>query len=65
MKLRLGRKNAQNLYIQSGDEPSDDDRAVGHICNPTVAYGIVEAVNAHPLALEILAVLEEVDSNHH
>lgn len=42
MKLRQGRKNPLNLYVQLGDEPDDDDLSVGYVRNPDVARWIVE-----------------------
>lgn len=49
--LRQGRKlsrtdGPQTLYIQRGDEPSDDDPCVGMVITPDVAKVIVQAVNA-------------------
>lgn len=45
MKIRVGRKQDRNLYIQMGDEPSDDDEFLGVIFDPTRAKFIVEILN--------------------
>jgi hypothetical protein len=45
MKIRLGRKQDRNLYIQLGDEPSDEDEYLGVIFDPTRAFYIVQILN--------------------
>lgn len=45
MKLRVGRKVRKNLYIQFGDEPSDNDLDVGRVDSDELAHLIVQAVN--------------------
>lgn len=45
MKLRVGRKQDRNLYIQLGDEPSDEDEYLGVIFDPMRAAVLVEMVN--------------------
>ena len=44
MKIRLG-PGQDNLYIQLGDEPSDDDEHLGEIYDPTRARFIVDILN--------------------
>jgi hypothetical protein len=49
-KLRLGRKlsaveGLQTLYLQAGDEPSDQDPCVGMVISRDLAKIIVRAVN--------------------
>lgn len=44
MKIRLGPFN-DNLYIQLGDEPSDEDEPLGVIYDPTRAKFIVQILN--------------------
>jgi hypothetical protein len=34
VKLRAGRKNPHNLYLQRGDMPADDDPCLGLIIDP-------------------------------
>lgn len=56
--LRVGRKVGRTLYIQSGDEPSDDDELVGLMDTPELAAIVVAAVNGH-LGQRIRFVAEE------
>ncbi len=49
-KLRMGRKlsaaeGLQTLYLQDGDEPSDQDLCVGMVISRDLAKIIVRAVN--------------------
>lgn len=46
MKIRLGPFN-DNLYIQLGDEPSDEDEHLGVIYDPTRAMYLVQILNEH------------------
>lgn len=48
VKLRQGRKVAKTIYIQTGDEPSDEDPLVGYIEDPALAALIVARFNAEP-----------------
>lgn len=41
MKLRQGRKNPLNLYVQFGDEPADGDLSIGYVRDERVARWIV------------------------
>ena len=45
MKIRQGRKQDCNLYIQLGDEPSDEDEYLGVIIDPTRAMFLVQILN--------------------
>lgn len=45
MKIRQGRKNGHNLYLQFGDEPSDRDISIGYVKYPELAQWIVDAVD--------------------
>ena len=45
MKIRQGRKQDRNLYIQMGDEPSDDDEYLGVIFDPIRAKYLVQILN--------------------
>jgi hypothetical protein len=45
VKIRLGRHQDRNLYVQLGDEPSDEDEYLGVIFDPTRAKFIVEILN--------------------
>jgi len=40
MRLRTGRKNFRNLYLQTGDQPSDDDPCLGLLIDPEVAVAL-------------------------
>lgn len=49
IKLRHGRKQPRNIYIQSGPEPSDDDIYIGVIFeNEELAQIVVDSVNRTP-----------------
>lgn len=47
MKIRLGRHQDRNLYIQLGDEPSDQDEYLGVIFDPHRADSVVQILNEH------------------
>lgn len=47
-RLRQGRKNAEtarNLYLQHGDQASEDDTYIGVIFDPALARALIEIVN--------------------
>jgi hypothetical protein len=46
VKIRQGRKNSHNLYLQVGSEPSESDHCLGLIIEPEVAKAMVELLNA-------------------
>lgn len=50
MRLRIGRKNIRTLYVQLGDQPSDDDLPVGFAVDWHTAQAICIVANAHLLA---------------
>lgn len=43
MKIRTGRKNPHTLYLQLGDDPSDDDLRIGFMIDPQEASLLAEA----------------------
>jgi hypothetical protein len=45
-RWRVGRKVGRTIYLQVGDEPSDDDVLVGVMDTPELAALAVAAVNA-------------------
>lgn len=45
MKWRTGRKNPRTIYIQRGDEPSNDDPFIGTLDTPELVRQAVDAVN--------------------
>ena len=45
MRLRTGRKLDVTLYIQLGDEPSDDDELLGMFLDPARAELFVKIAN--------------------
>jgi hypothetical protein len=45
MKIRQGRKQDRNLYLQVGDEPADEDEYIGVIFDPRRAAMIVAILN--------------------
>lgn len=44
-RLRVGRKVGRTLYLQAGNEPSDDDRLVGMVDTTKLATALVDAWN--------------------
>jgi hypothetical protein len=44
MRLRVGRKVGRTLYLQAGDQPSDDDRLIGLVDTPELAGALVALV---------------------
>jgi hypothetical protein len=42
---RVGRKVGRTIYLQVGDEPSDDDQLIGVMDTPELALIVVAAVN--------------------
>lgn len=45
MKIRLGRHQSRNLYVQLGSAPSDDDEYIGVIFEPSRAEYIAGILN--------------------
>lgn len=43
-RWRTGRKVGRTIYIQTGDEPSDDDTLIGVMDTPQLAAYVVAAV---------------------
>lgn len=52
MKLRTGRKLDLTIYIQLGDEPSDDDELLGLFLDPARADLFVKIANGESPPLE-------------
>jgi hypothetical protein len=46
MKLRTGRKNPRNLYLQLGDEPASTDPPVGFLIDTATGALIADALNS-------------------
>lgn len=46
MRLRAGRKNPHTLYLQFGEEPSDDDLPVGLLLDEGVAEVIGQGLTS-------------------
>jgi len=44
-KWRVGRKVGRTIYVQAGDEPSDNDQLIGVMDSPELAQAAVNAVN--------------------
>lgn len=53
MRLRQGRRNARTLYLQLGDDPSDQDVSLGFMVDPNVAALIGEALT-DPAVLQLI-----------
>jgi len=62
MKLRVGRKVGRTIYLQRGDQPSDDDQLVGLMDTPELARHLVECSNhlKQPIS-EVLRMTEFSD----
>lgn len=56
MKLRPGRKNPRNLYLQLGGAPSDDDPCIGLLIDPGVAAVLGETLTEIQRMEKILAI---------
>jgi hypothetical protein len=46
MKLRAGRRNGRNLYLQLGDEPRDDDPCIGFTVDDGAAEIIAQGLTS-------------------
>lgn len=46
MKLRPGRRNGRNLYLQLGAEPSDSDHCVGFVVDDGIAEVIADGLTS-------------------
>ena len=46
MIWRVGRKVGRTIYLQAGEEPSDDDRLIGMMDTPELAQIVAAAVNS-------------------
>jgi len=46
VKLRTGRRNTRNLYLQLADEPSDNDPCVGFMVDDDTAALIAAALTS-------------------
>jgi hypothetical protein len=51
MRIRTGRKNLRNLYLQLGDEPSNDDPCLGLMISKEVAVILSGVVRGEDAAL--------------
>jgi len=58
-RLRVGRKVGRTLYIQLGEESSDDDELCGMMDSPELAAIVVAAVNG--TLWQRVRVIEEDD----
>jgi hypothetical protein len=47
VKIRTGRRNPSNLYLQLGDEPSNHDPCLGFITVGAVSAVIADAINKY------------------
>lgn len=47
MRLRTGGPNGVCLYIQLGDEPSEDDEYIAYFFDPKRAERVAEIVSEH------------------
>lgn len=59
MKIRQGRRNGRNLYLQLGEQPSDTDPCLGFIIDVRIAADIVNTMNDADRAEPIRDTLAE------
>lgn len=59
MKLRPGRKNPRNLYLQLGDQPADDDPSIGFFVDEATAALIADGLVSPWHIREILHAAED------
>lgn len=63
MKIRQGRRNGHNLYVQFGEEPSDDDVSIGYIRDARIAAWMVRELADNRAANRRLdAVMVDLDA---
>jgi hypothetical protein len=64
VKLRRGRKNLHALYLQRGDQPSDDDPFLGSMVDPEYAALVTESVRSdwHLNEMRLTAEAREADA---
>ena len=55
-KLRCGRKQDRNLYLQRGDEPSDDDEYLGVFFDARTLAALIDIANDHLAELDALRI---------
>jgi hypothetical protein len=55
-RLRCGRKQDRNLYLQRGFEPSDDDEYLGVFFDARKLAALIDLANAHPAELDALRI---------
>jgi hypothetical protein len=51
MKIRQGRRNKHNLYLQINEDAGDSDPSIGYIKDPKMAAVIVAIVNGAPVGV--------------
>jgi hypothetical protein len=59
VRLRQGRRNGRNLYLQLGPEPHETDPCLGFIIDPRVCADIVNTMNCEDRADPIRHTLAE------
>lgn len=55
MRWRTGRKVGSTIYLQHGDEPSDEDELIGVMFSPERAAAAVDAYNRSLLRADTVA----------
>lgn len=59
MKIRQGRRNGRNLYLQIGPEPHETDPCLGFMIDPRIATDIVNTMNSADRAEPVRDTLAE------
>lgn len=62
-RWRQGRHSGHNLYLQTGAEPSKDDRQIGAMFDPAHAAQAVAAVNARAGVPQLLGALDDLTAD--
>lgn len=57
MKIRQGRRNGSNLYVQICKEPGGEDLSVGYITDPRIAAWIINEIDHAPGAYRRLEAI--------
>jgi hypothetical protein len=59
MKIRTGRRNSRNLYLQLGDEPGDGDPCIGFMIDTDTGALIADAITSPWHLNEIMLSAED------
>lgn len=63
MKIRVGRRNPRNLYLQRGDEPSNHDPCIGFMVDDDTGDILAEGLTSPWHLNEILMSADAREAN--